>query len=531
MSDKSLKVLAISTILALSSGIGALSAGGNQSRSDQGIVSEPAEISMQAGVHLNNGNLEFYFGQNADMAVLRVSGPEYYTLSLRARDSDMLTANLSKDANVSFLDDDDPARDIFWSDLPNGEYSFELMVYTPDGLRHTTRGYFRVRNGTADTEVTLRDPFGEDFSMMTPEQGWLARAGSSVLDFFIPTAQAQQFDDWINIRDSSDDDHTRINMRQTNDAFDNLSIHNYRGSFRVNQGTGTSAIGDEVFMISSEGKMGLGTSNPQAVLHLNLPDQPFNSILMDSTRGAWQIDTGGLIQDLGFRIRDLESGRTPFRIDSGAPGSSIRVSSDGNIGVGTSAPDHSITVQRDDGSARVVVSDTEPTDSQQMMFELAAEGNPQFRFSNNATDKVWNFRTQDYAECSQGTTCFVINKRRGPRFIFTEDGDMFIEGSYEHSSSETVKQAIEPLDESEIIRRISNVGIHEWSYTNNPDIRHIGPMAEEFYAAFGLGSSERSISASNMAGLGLAGIQALEARNRELEERLAKLEKMITTQL
>jgi len=46
--------------------------------------------------------------------------------------------------------------------------------------------------------------------------------------------------------------------------------------------------------------------------------------------------------------------------------------------------------------------------------------------------------------------------------------------------------------------------------------RHLGPMAEDFYSTFGLGTSDKSIGIQDLAGVSLAGVKALEERTADL---------------
>ena len=74
--------------------------------------------------------------------------------------------------------------------------------------------------------------------------------------------------------------------------------------------------------------------------------------------------------------------------------------------------------------------------------------------------------------------------------------------------------------------------IAEWNYkSQDGSVRHMGPMAQDFRAAYGLGHDELTISTIDSDGVSLAAIQGLhsllleqEARIAALEARLARLE-------
>ena len=84
-----------------------------------------------------------------------------------------------------------------------------------------------------------------------------------------------------------------------------------------------------------------------------------------------------------------------------------------------------------------------------------------------------------------------------------------------------------------------NLRVTEWSYQSEPGaVRHIGPMAQDFYAAFGLGADDRHITAIDADGVALAAIQQLhrmlvdEMRAKEvalsaMERRVAELQEAV----
>ncbi len=76
------------------------------------------------------------------------------------------------------------------------------------------------------------------------------------------------------------------------------------------------------------------------------------------------------------------------------------------------------------------------------------------------------------------------------------------------------------MDAQAILERVVQIPITTWNYKEQSDsIRHMGPMAQDFYAAFGLGLGDKTIDTIDPDGVALAAIQGL---NTELEERLAE---------
>ena len=69
--------------------------------------------------------------------------------------------------------------------------------------------------------------------------------------------------------------------------------------------------------------------------------------------------------------------------------------------------------------------------------------------------------------------------------------------------------------------------ISSWSYKRSPDVRHLGPMAQDFYAAFQLGDGETTISSVDADGVALAGIKGLYLKLQEKEAQLSELRERI----
>jgi hypothetical protein len=68
------------------------------------------------------------------------------------------------------------------------------------------------------------------------------------------------------------------------------------------------------------------------------------------------------------------------------------------------------------------------------------------------------------------------------------------------------------------------MSIREWNYkAQDASIRHVGPTAQDFHAAFGLGEDPLRISTIDADGIALAGVKALAEENQALKSALAEL--------
>lgn len=94
-------------------------------------------------------------------------------------------------------------------------------------------------------------------------------------------------------------------------------------------------------------------------------------------------------------------------------------------------------------------------------------------------------------------------------------------GSWAPLSDRNVKTAIRNIDVSSILDGVLAMPVTSWQYiTQKADIRHLGPMAQDFYAAFHLGEDNRHIPEIDEGGVALAAIQGL---NKKVEGENAAL--------
>ena len=86
-------------------------------------------------------------------------------------------------------------------------------------------------------------------------------------------------------------------------------------------------------------------------------------------------------------------------------------------------------------------------------------------------------------------------------------------------SDRNAKTAIVPVDARAVLDKIAAMPLNTWQYkTQEAKYRHMGPMAQDFYAAFKLGESDTGIDTVDADGVALAAIQGLNAK---LEEKVA----------
>jgi len=92
------------------------------------------------------------------------------------------------------------------------------------------------------------------------------------------------------------------------------------------------------------------------------------------------------------------------------------------------------------------------------------------------------------------------------------------------NSSPNVKANFLPVDSHAILRRLTTLPIQSWNYQRDPaHVRHIGPMAQDFFAAFSVGADADHIAVVDEGGVALAAIQALHQLIRQQDETIERL--------
>jgi hypothetical protein len=102
-------------------------------------------------------------------------------------------------------------------------------------------------------------------------------------------------------------------------------------------------------------------------------------------------------------------------------------------------------------------------------------------------------------------------------------------------SDRNLKTEFAAIDPAQVLSRVVELPISTWRYRKDgAEVRHLGPMAQDFHAAFGLWDTDKMIFPLDASGVSFAAIQALntrlvaaEADNEALRARLERLERAL----
>ncbi|WP_168733385.1 tail fiber domain-containing protein [Deinococcus sp. Arct2-2] len=100
---------------------------------------------------------------------------------------------------------------------------------------------------------------------------------------------------------------------------------------------------------------------------------------------------------------------------------------------------------------------------------------------------------------------------------------------FNNRSDRNAKANFRSVDSEEVLDRVTRLPIERWNYRDDQaNVQHLGPMAQDFAAAFGLnGGDTLSINTVDAQGVALAAIQGLNARLEERGARIQALERQL----
>jgi len=255
--------------------------------------------------------------------------------------------------------------------------------------------------------------------------------------------------------------------------------------FKVEAGAPDNAI-----YVAADGKVGLGT----ATLVSNLTvagDLSGGSIRLEDMYESkpWTIYGGN-----HFAIWNDHDNVNPFYISPFAPNNSLYISTNG-VGLGTDSPAAKLDVSGGLLADGFTVEASTPTNT------LHVDSAGRVGIGTNAPSSKLHVAGNVYA-----------------------DGSLILEGFVNERSDVASKTAFAAVNGQDILDRLSSVPISTWSYKDSPDVRHIGPTAQDFRAAYGFGPDDKHLAALDTNGVALAAIQALDEQVKEKDVRIQTLQ-------
>ncbi|HWS99087.1 MAG TPA: tail fiber domain-containing protein [Pyrinomonadaceae bacterium] len=115
-------------------------------------------------------------------------------------------------------------------------------------------------------------------------------------------------------------------------------------------------------------------------------------------------------------------------------------------------------------------------------------------------------------------------------------GNLFVKGSVtatnvSNPSDRALKSNFSTVNPRAVLDRLAAVPVQTWNYKSEGEtVRHMGPMAQDFKAAFDLGTDDKTISTVDSAGVTMAAVQGLYQLMLEKEKRNEELARTVERQ-
>jgi hypothetical protein len=145
---------------------------------------------------------------------------------------------------------------------------------------------------------------------------------------------------------------------------------------------------------------------------------------------------------------------------------------------------------------------------------------------------VWSDSSSSSETTNTVANSFVARASGGVTF-FTNPGDTTgVEvaagsGTWGSASDRALKTDVASIDDARVLDKVAALPVSEWSYTSERGVRHVGPMAQDFYAAFGVGKDNKHITSIDEDGVALAAIKALHSENAALRRQLRVMQRQV----
>ena len=146
---------------------------------------------------------------------------------------------------------------------------------------------------------------------------------------------------------------------------------------------------------------------------------------------------------------------------------------------------------------------------------------------------VWSDAARTNVFSSSASNQFSVRCAGGARFFGNPNATTGVQlapggNAWSAASDRNLKENFKPIDARFILEKLVSTPITEWNLiSQDTSIRHLGPMAQDFHASFGLGEDDRHISSTDADGIAFAAIQGLNAKILEKDAKIERLEEKI----
>jgi len=198
------------------------------------------------------------------------------------------------------------------------------------------------------------------------------------------------------------------------------------------------------------------------------------------------------------------------------PAKTVNIAADsGALGIGVT-PFARLHVSSAGGIPQAELDQTAAGDFSRLRFVLT--GSPLWDIAVGGSNDVMNF-------FKNGAGNIMSLSGAGNPLTMINGAFLSSGGTWTNASDRNAKTNFAAIDTRQILERLSAIPVQSWNYKAEAvSIRHIGPMAQDFFAAFNLGEDDKHITTIDEGGIALAAIQGL---NQKLEENTRQLRELV----
>jgi hypothetical protein len=259
--------------------------------------------------------------------------------------------------------------------------------------------------------------------------------------------------------------------------------------------------------VDPAGNVGLGTASPGADLTIARGDTPLMRLEQDASAYAARTwDVGG--NEAGWFVRDNTGGfRLGLRVMPGVPSNQL-VAAAGGVGIGTNQPQEKLHVTGTDGATQARIEEKSETEAPRVLADLVNLGPSQLRFTDTSAG------APDWIAGGAAANRFAIGPdQAASSMTLTAGGDLHTGGALLQNADPAATADEQPVDAGATLAALRTLVLASREYSADPTgARHLWPAADDFRAAFGLGTADDDVSPVDMAGVALVAVQALDAR-------------------
>jgi hypothetical protein len=323
---------------------------------------------------------------------------------------------------------------------------------------------------------------------------------------------------------------------------------NHPGTFvwADSQNADFASTGNNQFLIRAAGGVGIGTANPGARVEV-----AGNTFLESALRHRSSNNGNTNVWDIGQRVISSSDNYLSFE-NNGTPQLALR--NTGQVGIGTTSPEGDLHIRGNSATGSLIVTPNAANSQSQVLLceNTSASFGMILRYAGGDADNPLHFI--GWNGDSEGSPLVTIERTGGgnvgigvsnPTEKLEVAGNITATGTINGSSDRNRKENFETIDVQAVLERVAAMPIQRWNYIGE-ETPHLGPVAQDFHGAFGVGLDDKHISMVDADGVALAAIQGLNEKlevrsqnaevalrelrreNAALKARLERLERSIT---